>query len=431
MISMEKVVRISDMQNHVGETVQIRGWMHLKREHGKHMLFLVVRDGTGFVQVVLRDNVQGYNEVFNSYREASLIVTGDVSEDERSPYGYEIRANGAKVISPSQSSIEEEIQPDSSVELLLDKRHLVVRGEKASAVLRYTDKLLRYLREFCVERGLTEVIPPALTKAACEGGATLFPVKYFDDTAYLTQSSQLYLEAVLPALGNVYCIQKSFRAEHHRTRRHLLEYYHFEPELAFIDFEDLIRFAEDTIVHIVKRTLEEDYKILELFGVTDLEVPKQPFKRMTYAEALEFFKSRGVSIEPGMDIEESKERMLVDHFGVPIFLTEFPVIQKAFYFKRKESDETLAQAVDLLVPTVGEIIGGGMREDDYNKIISRLGEINANLEDYRWYTDFRKYGSVPHGGYGLGIERTIEWIFRLEHIREATLFPRFINRLLP
>jgi len=428
---MEKVVRISDIKKHVGETVQIRGWIHLKREHGKHMLFLVIRDGTGFIQAVLRDDIKGYKEVFNSYREASLTITGEVVEDKRSPYGYEIRVNGVKIISPSQSTIEEEIQPDSSVEFLLDKRHLVIRGEKASAVLRYTDKLLRYLREFCIERGLTEVVPPILTKAACEGGATLFPVKYFDETAYLTQSSQLYLEAVLPALGNVYCIQKSFRAERHRTRRHLLEYYHFEVELGFINFEELIKFAEDTIIHIVKRTLEEDYKILELFGVTDLKVPRQPFKRMTYAEALDFFKAKGVSIEPGEDIEESKERMLVDHFGEPVFLTDFPAIQKAFYFKRREHDENLAQAADLLVPTVGEIIGGGIREDDYNKIISRLREINANLEDYRWYTDFRKYGSVPHGGYGLGIERTIEWILRLEHIRDATLFPRFINRLSP
>jgi asparaginyl-tRNA synthetase len=428
---MEKVVRISQIENYVGESVQIRGWIHLKREHGKHMLFLVVRDGTGFIQVVLRDNVRGYDEVSKSYREAAVIITGNVTEDKRSPYGYEIRAESVKVVSQSKPTIEEEIQPDSSVDVLLDKRHLVIRGEKASAVLRYTDKLLRYIREFCVEKGLTEVVPPIITKAACEGGATLFPVKYFDETAYLTQSSQLYLEAVLPALGNVYCIQKSFRAEQHRTRRHLLEYYHFEPELAFIDFEDLIRFAEENIIHIVKRTLEEDYKILELFGVEDLEVPRQPFKRLTYAEALEFFKSRGVVIEPGMDIEESKERMLVDHFGEPVFLTEFPAEQKAFYFKRKESDESVALAMDLLVPTVGEIIGGGMREDDYEKIILRLKEIKANLDDYRWYTDFRKYGSVPHGGYGLGIERTIEWILRLEHIRDATLFPRFVNRLLP
>ncbi|MEX2722698.1 MAG: asparagine--tRNA ligase [Candidatus Freyarchaeota archaeon] len=428
---MEKVVRISQIEKYVGESVQIRGWIHLKREHGKHMLFLVVRDGTGFIQVVLRDTVKGYDEVSKSYREAAVIITGNVIEDKRSPYGYEIRAESVKVISPSQPTIEEELQPDSSVDVLLDKRHLVIRGEKASAVLRYTDKLLRYIREFCVEKGLTEVVPPIITKAACEGGATLFPVKYFDETAYLTQSSQLYLEAVLPALGNVYCIQKSFRAEQHRTRRHLLEYYHFEPELAFIDFEDLIRFAEENIIHIVKRTLEEDYKILELFGVEDLEVPRQPFKRLTYAEALEFFKSRGVAIEPGMDIEESKERMLVDHFGEPVFLTEFPAEQKAFYFKRKETDERVALAVDLLVPTVGEIIGGGMREDDYEKIILRLKEIKANLDDYRWYTDFRKYGSVPHGGYGLGIERTVEWILRLEHIRDATLFPRFVNRLLP
>ncbi len=428
---MEKVVRISQIGNYVGESVQIRGWIHLKREHGKHMLFLVVRDGTGFIQVVLRDNVRGYDEVSKSYREAAVIITGNVVEDKRSPYGYEIRAESVKVVSQSQPTIEEELQPDSSVDVLLDKRHLVIRGEKASAVLRYTDKLLRYIREFCVEKGLTEVVPPIITKAACEGGATLFPVKYFDETAYLTQSSQLYLEAVLPALGNVYCIQKSFRAEQHRTRRHLLEYYHFEPELAFIDFEDLIRFAEENIIHIVKRTLEEDYKILELFGVEDLEVPRQPFKRLTYAEALEFFKSRGVVIEPGMDIEESKERMLVDYFGEPVFLTEFPAEQKAFYFKRKESDESVALAMDLLVPTVGEIIGGGMREDDYEKIILRLKEIKANLDDYRWYTDFRKYGSVPHGGYGLGIERTVEWILRLEHIRDATLFPRFVNRLLP
>ncbi|MBS7287729.1 MAG: asparagine--tRNA ligase [Candidatus Freyarchaeota archaeon] len=417
------------MGSHVGEHVDVRGWVYLVRQHGKNLLFITLRDGTGFTQVVARRGISGYENLANIHREAVIRVVGEVIKDERSPYGYEIRAKHADVISPSSPTIEEEYQPDSSPEVLLNKRHLVIRGEKTSSILRYVAKVLKYFRAFCEERGLVEAIPPLITRAACEGGATLFPIKYFDETAYLTQSSQLYLEAALPALGNVYCIQKSFRAEKSRTRRHLTEYTHAEVELAFIEFNELMDFTEDLVIHIVQRTLEEDERILKKLGVDDLKVPKKPFKRLTYKEAVRKLNDEGVPIEEGDEIEESMERKLVDQLGEPLFLTEFPASQKAFYFKRKNGDITLS--MDLLVPHVGEIIGGGMREDDYETLLLRLKEINANIEDYQWYLDLRKYGSVPHGGFGLGVERTVEWILRLPHIREACLFPRLINRLTP
>ncbi|MEM1658793.1 MAG: asparagine--tRNA ligase [Candidatus Jordarchaeales archaeon] len=421
--------RIKDLSFHLGERVEVKGWIHLIREHGKNLTFIVLRDGTGFTQVVARRGIPGYESLSSVYREAAVSIIGTVVKDERSPYEYELRAERVHVISPSSPTIEEEYQPDSSPDVLLDKRHLVIRGEKTSSILKYVAKLLKYFREFCEERGLVEVVPPLITRAACEGGATLFPIKYFDETAYLTQSSQLYLEAALPALGNVYCIQKSFRAEKSRTRRHLTEYTHAEVELAFITFDELVSFTEDLIIHIVQRTLEEDEWILKKLGVDDLKVPKKPFKRFTYKEAVKKLRSEGVPINEGDEIEESMERKLVDQLGEPIFLTEFPASQKAFYFKRKDGEITLS--MDLLVPYVGEIVGGGMREDDYETLLLRLKEINANIEDYQWYLDLRKYGSVPHGGFGLGVERTVEWILRLPHIREACLFPRLINRLTP
>ncbi|MHA1632748.1 MAG: asparagine--tRNA ligase [Candidatus Freyarchaeota archaeon] len=423
--------KIRELGSHVGEQVTVKGWIHLKRQHGKKLVFLTLRDGTGFTQVVVRSNASGYGELLNAYREAAVRVVGTVTRDERSPYGYEIRAESVDVISPSSPTIEEEYQPDSSPDVLLSKRHLVIRGEKTSAILKYTAKLLKYFREFCEERGLVEVLPPLITRAACEGGATLFPIKYFDEVAYLTQSSQLYLEAALPALGDVYCIQKSFRAEKSRTRRHLTEYTHAEVELTFIDFDDLVSFTEDLIVHIVERTLEEDEPILKTLNVDDLKAPKKPFKRLTYREAVRELKKRGVEIGEGGEIEEAMERMLVDQLGEPLFLTEFPASQKAFYFKRKEGEEEITLSMDLLVPGVGEIIGGGMREDDYETLLTRLKEIKANLDDYKWYLDLRRYGSIPHGGFGLGVERTVEWILKLPHIREACLFPRLINRLTP
>ncbi|MEM2047486.1 MAG: asparagine--tRNA ligase [Candidatus Jordarchaeales archaeon] len=424
-----KACRIKDLGLHVGGNVEVKGWVHLVRQHGKNLLFITLRDGTGFTQVVARQGISGYDNLIEVHREAAIRVIGEVVRDERSPYGYEVRARHVEVISPSSPTIEEEYQPNSSPDVLLNKRHLVIRGEKTSSILKYVAKVLRYFREFCEERGLVEVVPPLITRAACEGGATLFSIKYFDEIAYLTQSSQLYLEAALPALGNVYCIQKSFRAEKSRTRRHLTEYTHAEVELAFINFDELIDFTEDLVIHLVQRTLEEDEWILKKLEVDDLNVPKKPFKRLTYREAVQKLKDEGVLIKEGDEIDESMERRLVDQLGEPLFLTEFPASQKAFYFKRKNGDITLS--MDLLVPHVGEIIGGGMREDDHEILLLRLKEINANIEDYRWYLDLRKYGSVPHGGFGLGVERTVEWILKLPHIREACLFPRLINRITP
>ncbi|RLG88262.1 MAG: asparagine--tRNA ligase, partial [Thermoprotei archaeon] len=321
------------------------------------------------------------------------------------------------------------------VDFLLDNRHLWIRSRKLTAVMKVKHTVLEAAREWLIENGWWEVTPPILTASACEGGATLFEVKYFEKKAYLSQSAQLYLEALIFPLGKVWSLTPSFRAEKSRTRRHLAEYWHLELEAAWFDMEDMMKVAEELISYIVARVLEERLKELEFLkrDVSKLETALHtPYPRITYTEAIERLKKKGFSIEWGEDLGADEERALTEDFNKPFFVTHFPKKIKAFYMKLDPSNPNVVLGFDLLAPEgYGEIIGGSQREDDYDKLIKRIDEENMNPDDYKWYLDLRRYGSVPHSGFGLGIERMVMWLCGLEHIRDAIPFPRFRGRIYP
>jgi len=338
------------------------------------------------------------------------------------------------VISYALPDLEHEIRPDSGVQVLLDKRHLVLRGEQASQIMRFRDLITRSFREFFFSREFVEVTPSTIVQTQVEGGSTLFAFDYFEQEAYLTQSSQLYLETVLPSLGNVFCVLPSFRAEKSRTRRHLTEYTHIEAEMPWFDFDDLLEFMEDMIIHVYKTAL--DIPILKSFN-EDVTLPKKPFERVSYDKAIELLREyeikgeAGKYLEHGDDITESPERALVDKIGKPSFLTHFPTGMKPFYMKINKDNPEVMNAADLLLPNVGEIIGASQREDDYDTLLGRMKDEGLDPAPYYWYLDQRKYGTVPHSGFGLGLERTIQALLNLDHIREACLYPRLINRATP
>jgi asparaginyl-tRNA synthetase len=333
----------------------------------------------------------------------------------------EIQASSINIISRSSPEIEHEIRPDSGVDLLLDKRHLVLRGDRTRKILLFRAETLRAFREYYYSRNFIEVTPPTIVQTEVEGGSTLFKLEYFGENAYLTQSSQLYLETVLPALGDCYCLLSSYRAEKSRTRRHLTEYTHLEGELAFCDFEGLLDHLEDLVVSVSEDLFGKNQDIIHEFN-PEFSPPKKPFRRLPYAEMIELLKD---------DVPEEPERTLVDRLGEPIFLTQFPKHMKAFYMPPTDEDPQVTSSADLLLPTVGETIGASQRIHDLDMLEERIEEFGLDLTPYYWYLDLRKYGTVPHSGYGLGIERFIQWLLNLDHIREACLYPRLINRAKP
>ncbi|MHA1168320.1 MAG: asparagine--tRNA ligase [Candidatus Hodarchaeales archaeon] len=436
-----KFTYIKDVVNSKPDTlVHLRGWVHQIRRQGK-LVFIVLRDSTGYLQVVIKpkaiQNNNDYEEAVKAPRETTVEITGYAKPDSRAPYlGYELQAIGFKVLFPSDSGIENELRFDSSPEVLLDKRHLVLRGPKTTAVLKIRSETTRFIREFYHNRGFVEVCPPTLVQTQVEGGSTLFPLKYFDQEAYLTQSSQLYLETAIFSLGNVYCVLPSFRAEKSRTRRHLTEYTHLEAEMAFYDFEDLLDHLEDMIVELTQKLEKNHAELIRQYNPS-FKALEKPFSRLDYGQAIDKLRELGIKgengkfLEFGDDITEKPERTLVDEIGKPTFLIKFPVSMKPFYMKRNAEDPTRTNSVDLLIPNVGEIVGGSQREDDYGLLMKHLAEEGLDPEPYYWYTDLRKYGSCVHSGYGFGLERFIMWILDLEHIREACLFPRLINRISP
>jgi asparaginyl-tRNA synthetase len=338
------------------------------------------------------------------------------------------------VISNASPELEYEIRPDSGPQVMLDKRHLVLRGEQASDIMRFRDQVTRNFREFFFSRDFIEVTPSTIVQTQVEGGSTLFSFKYFENDAYLTQSSQLYLETVLPSLGNVFCILPSFRAEKSRTRRHLTEYTHLEAEMPWFEFEDYLDFTEDMIIHIYTKAKESP--ILNKFNQT-LEIPTKPFERVSYEKTIELLRENGIKgetgkfLEYGDDITEGPERALVDKIGKPTFLTYFPTGMKPFYMKVNEKNPEVMNAADLLLPNIGEVVGGSQREDDLDTLLERMKEEGLDPKPYYWYIDQRKYGTVPHSGFGIGLERTIQALLNLNHIREACLYPRLINRATP
>lgn len=430
-------IPIKQLIKKIGEEVNVRGWLHHVRRQGR-LIFLVIRDPTGYIQAVIRPTIgkSAFGVAEKLTRETAILAKGIIREDRRAPYnGIELQVTAIDpVIRIASPELEFEIRPDSGPHVLLDKRHLVLRGEQASDIMRFRDQVTRSFREFFYSRDFVEVTPSTIVQTQVEGGSTLFKFKYFDQEAYLTQSSQLYLETVLSSLGNVFCVLPSFRAEKSRTRRHITEYTHIEAEMPWFEFEDLIDFIEDMIINVYSKAKESP--ILERINPS-LEIPAKPFKRITYEEAIRLLREYEIRGESGEyldyrdEITEGPERALIDKIGSPTFLTHFPTGMKPFYMKINREEPEVMNAVDLLIPNVGEIIGGSQREDELEILLQRMKDEGLDPKPYYWYIDQRKYGSVPHSGFGLGLERQIQGLLNLDHIREACLYPRLINRATP
>jgi asparaginyl-tRNA synthetase len=427
-------IYIKEIHQHVGQEVILAGWLYNKRSSGK-IHFLLVRDGTNTIQCVV---VQGEvsQEVFDTYndltQESSLIVKGVVKEDKRSPIGYEIQVTDIRIV---QVAGEYPIgKKEHGIDFLLDHRHLWLRSTRPFAVLRIRHQVINAIRQFFNERGFILIDTPIFTPAACEGTTTLFETEYFGETAYLAQSGQLYAEAGAMAFGKVYCFGPTFRAEKSKTRRHLTEFWMVEPEVAYFDLDDDMKLAEDFISFIVQSVLDNCKTELEILerdtAVLQKIVP--PFPRISYDEAINILKNNGVDFEWGGDFGGTDETIISNQFDRPVIIHLYPAAIKAFYMKRDPENEKLALAMDVLAPEgYGEIIGGSQREDDYQTLLKRIQEHQLPQEAFEWYLDLRKYGSVPHAGFGMGIERTVGWICGTHHVRETIPLPRTIYRLTP
>jgi len=414
---------------HENEKIAIRGWVYRKRE-GKTLIFLLVRDATGFIQCTVKKESPAWNEAERLTIESSLTLTGTAKPDKRAPGGYEISAETIEIIGLAEIF---PITKDQSEQFIRDVRHLWLRSRRMNLVMKIRDKVFQFTRDFFKNQDFTEVSPPMFISAAVEGGSTLFGLKYFDQNLYLTQSSQLYLEILIYSLEKVYCIAPSFRAEKSRTIRHLTEYWHIEGEWPFANMNDLMKFEEKLVTYICQQTAEKCKPELEELSVdiTKLTSVKTPFPRMTYAEAVEFLHEKGEKLKWGDDLGYEDEKTLAEKFGRPFFVYDYPTAIKAFYCKTHKDRSDVAMSVDMLVPRIGEISTGGVREDDKNALIKRIKAMGLKVEDYDWYLDLRRYGTVPHVGFGLGLERLLVWMLELENIIDAIPFPRTTRRFYP
>ncbi len=433
-MSRPKPVYIEDLKHHVGQEVEIRGWIYNKRSSGK-IHFLIVRDGSGFVQgVVLKNQVP--EEVFDLYDdltlESSVILRGVVREEPRAPGGYELQVTDVQLV--HQAKDYPITKKEHGIGFLLPRRHLWLRSRKQWALMRIRSELEKAIADFFEDRKFVRIDAPILTPAAVEGTTTLFETDYFGEKAYLSQSGQLYMEAAAMAHGKVYCFGPTFRAEKSKTRRHLMEFWMVEPEVAYATLEDIMDLAEDFVVYLVERVLErrrEELKILER-DTSKLEKVKKPFPRIYYSEAVNIIQAAGLPFKPGEDFGGDEETVISESFEKPVMVHHYPARIKAFYMKRDPKEPDLSLSVDMLAPEgYGEIIGGGQREDDYETLVQRIREYNLPLESYEWYLDLRRYGSVPHAGFGLGLERTIAWIAGVRHVRETIPFPRLLEKIYP
>ncbi len=415
-----------------GKKVTIRGWIHNKRDVGG-IIFLLVRDGTGLIQCAVRkDQKEAFNIADKLTQESSVELVGTVKEDRRAPGGYELSIESVKVYQIAEEYLlgKKEHGPD----FLLNHRHLWIRSERQRAILKVRDEVIKAIRTFFDDRGFILVDAPILTPSACEETTTLFSTDYFGKKAYLSQSGQLYMEAAIAAFGKVYCFGPAFRAERSRTRRHLTEFWQVEPEIAFASLDDIIKIQEELVTYIVKRILERREKELKVIGrdIKPLEKVKPPFPKISYAEAVEILKKAGFKIEWGEDFGVPHERFLSQKFDRPLFVHRYPAKAKAFYMQPDPEDPKVVLCDDLLAPEgYGEIIGGSERIWDLDLLLKKVKEFKLPLDAYKWYIDLRRYGSVPHSGFGLGLERTVMWICGIDHIREAIPFPRLINRIYP
>ena len=426
---------IREIARHAGEQVTIDGWLHNRRSSGK-IHFLQIRDGTGFIQGVMSKAAVG-DEVFRAAdhlsQETALSVTGTVRADARAPGGYELDVTALTVHAPS---VDYPITPkEHGVDYLLERRHLWIRSPRQQAILRVRHEVIAAIRDYLNGRGFILCDTPIFTPAACEGTTTLFPVQYFDETtAYLTQSGQLYNEANAMALGRVYCFGPTFRAEKSKTRRHLTEFWMVEPEMAYADLDDIIELAEGLVVEVVGRVLERRAPELAVLqrDTSKLQQVAAPFPRITYDEAARRLRERGLPFETGGDFGGTDETVLSEQYDRPVCVTHYPGSVKAFYMKPDPAQPDKALCVDVLAPEgYGEIIGGGQRIDDYDLLVQRIREHDLPMEAFEWYLDLRRYGSVPHGGFGMGVERVVAWICGLEHVRETIPYPRMLYRIYP
>jgi asparaginyl-tRNA synthetase len=437
------VTTIAEIGKHEGQTVTIRGWLYNLRESGK-LLFPIIRDGSGFIQGVLAKNAVApelFDTVKNLTQESAVIVTGTVRADKRAKGGYELDVVNVEVV---QRVRDEDPYPISlkehGVEFLMDHRHLWVRTPRQTAVLRLRAEIIKAARDFFDMNGFTLTDPPILTPAACEGTTTLFPVEYFDETAYLTQSGQLYIEAMAMALGKVYSFGPTFRAEKSKTRRHLTEFWMVEPEVAYATLDDIMSLAEQFITFIVKRCLERrraDLIVTER-DISKLEKIEAPFPRLSYDDAVKMLQeghAKGLvehRFEWGGDFGSPDETYISSQFEKPVMIHRYPAAIKAFYMEPDPQRPEVALCVDVLAPEgYGEIIGGSQRMSSYDLLLKRIHEHELPEEAFKWYLDLRKYGGVPHAGFGMGIERAVAWICGLDHVRETIPFPRMLNKIYP
>jgi asparaginyl-tRNA synthetase len=429
-----KWIYIEDIADFVGQEVELRGWLYNKRSGGK-VRFILMRDGTGIIQGTLysQDKDHPFFQKFDQLtQESSLILRGVVKQDKRAPGGYEMDITGLEIV---QISPDYPITPkEHGIPFLMEHRHLWLRSKKQHAVLQIRVELIKAIRDFFDNHGFRNLDTPILTPSACEGTTTLFETEYFDQKAYLSQSGQLYNEATAMAFGKVYCFGPTFRAEKSKTRKHLIEFWMVEPEVAFAHLEDITELAEDLIISIVGRILETKNEELEILEreTAPLERVKKPFPRVTYDEILPQLKEKGSKIEWGSDLGAPEETLISEIYDTPVCVTHFPASIKAFYMQPDDQRPELVLGVDVFASEgFGELVGGGQRIHDVSLLEKRIKEHNLPREAYQWYVDLRKYGSVPHSGFGLGLERTLSWICNIKHIRESIPFPRLLYKIYP
>ena len=431
---MPEWVYVRNIAQYEGKEVELRGWLYSNRSSGK-LHFLQVRDGTGTIQCVLfKGEVSA--EIFSLghtlTQESSVIVKGTVRADPRSAIGFEL---GVTHLEIAQQAHDYPITPkEHGVAFLLDHRHLWLRSSRQHALLRIRSEVIKACRDYFDDHGFTLLDAPIFTPAACEGTSTLFPVEYFDETVYLTQSGQLYMEAGAMAFGKVYCCGPTFRAEKSKTRRHLTEFWMIEPEVAYCDLNGDMDLAEDFLESVVQRVLthrQAELKALER-DITKLAQIKKPFPRISYSEAIQRLQTKGVDIQWGDDFGGDDETILSQQFDRPVMVHRYPTESKAFYMKTDPNDAKVALCMDVLAPEgYGEIIGGGQREDDLSVLQEKIRVQDLAEEAFSWYLDLRRYGSVPHAGFGMGIERLVTWLCGLHHVRESIPFPRMLERVTP
>ncbi len=431
-------ITIESAGQHAGDTVEIAGWLYNLRKSGK-IVFPLLRDGTGTMQcVAVKSNIDEptFETLKGLTQESSLIVTGKIRAEPRAPGGYEMDVETAEVLQRVSEDEPYPITPkDHGTDFLMDHRHLWLRSKRQHAVIRVRHEVIKAIRDYFDSHGFTLVDTPIFTPAACEGTTTLFEVNYFDDEkVFLTQSGQLYNEADAMAFGKVYCFGPTFRAEKSKTRRHLTEFWMVEPEMAFATLDDVKQVAEELVVFVVARVLENRRNELQALerDVSKLEAIQAPFPRITYDDAVKTLQGKGSEIQWGGDLGGTDETLVVEDYDRPVMIDRYPTQVKAFYFQPAPDRPEVALGVDVIAPEgYGEIIGGGQRIHDLDLLLRRLEEHNLPREAFNWYLDLRKFGSVPHSGFGMGVERFVAWMCGLEHIRETIAFPRMLNRTRP